>query len=98
MEALVTTYGKTWHCWQIDRDHNFPFGIPQLMMGFTQDGQANSPMVQERDRRFGISSEQQKKDRNDIPMPKVQAGANSWQSGRTVQLVLQEMEVKNLRS
>jgi hypothetical protein len=36
---LVTTYGKTFHTWQYDRD-DFPYGIPQLMMGFTQDGQA----------------------------------------------------------
>jgi hypothetical protein len=97
MEALVTTYGKTWHCWQIDRDHDFPMGIPQLMMGFTHDGQANQQMVQARDQRFGISSAQEKKDRDDIPMPQVQAGANSWQSGRIVQLILQEVEVKNLR-
>ena len=32
---LVTTYGKTFHTWQYDRD-DFPYGIPQLMMGFTQ--------------------------------------------------------------
>lgn len=35
---LVTTYGKTFHTWQYDRD-DFPYGIPQLMMGFTEDGQ-----------------------------------------------------------
>ena len=34
---LVSSYGKTFHTWQIERD-NFPYGIPQLMMGFTQDG------------------------------------------------------------
>lgn len=62
------------------------------MTGFTHDGQAKAQMIQERDQRFGISSAQEKKDRNDIPMPQVQAGANSWQSGRVVQLVLQEME------
>ena len=34
---LVSTYGKTFHTWQIDRDE-FPYGAPQLMMSFTQDG------------------------------------------------------------
>jgi hypothetical protein len=97
MTDLATTYGKTWHSWQIDRDPSFPFGIPQLMMGFTQDGQANPKMVQDRDRRFDISSSERKADRADIPMPTVQAGANSWQSGRTVQLKLEEVAVKNLK-
>ncbi|WP_394365205.1 DUF1264 domain-containing protein [Paraburkholderia kirstenboschensis] len=40
MQDLVTTYGKTWHTWQIDRDASFPPGIPQLMMGFTREVQA----------------------------------------------------------
>ncbi|MEA3120263.1 MAG: hypothetical protein QOI13_3533, partial [Paraburkholderia sp.] len=67
MKDLVTTYGKTWHTWQIDRDKSFPFGIPQLMMGFTRDGQVNASMVQDRDRRFKVSSVAEKKNRADIP-------------------------------
>jgi hypothetical protein len=98
MMDLVTTYGKTWHCWQIDRDPAFPFGIPQLMMGFTHDGQANRQMVLDRDRRFDVSSSKREADRTDVPMPTVQAGANSWQSGRTVQLKLEEVAVRNLKT
>jgi hypothetical protein len=97
MKDLVTTYGKTWHTWQIDRDKAFPFGIPQLMMGFTQDGQVNASMVQDRDRRFNISSDAQKKDRADITMPTLVPGANAWEGGKTVQLTLAEVPVKNLR-
>ncbi|MCY0387011.1 OBAP family protein [Robbsia sp. Bb-Pol-6] len=97
MKDLVTTYGKTWHTWQIDRDKTFPFGIPQLMMGFTQDGQANPAMVQNRDERFHVSAAAQKKNRADIPMPTVDPGANAWQSGKTVQLTLIEVPVKNLK-
>ena len=37
---LISTYGKTFHNWQIDAD-DFPYGIPQLMMGFTADGQVD---------------------------------------------------------
>ncbi len=98
MTDLVTTYGKTWHCWQVDRDPAFPFGIPQLMMGFTQDGQANRQMVLDRDRRFDASSDKLKADRADIPMPTVHPGANSWQSGRTLQLKLEEVAVRNLKT
>lgn len=97
MKDLVTTYGKTWHTWQIDRDLNFPMGIPQLMMGFTKDGQVNQQMVDDRDRRFKVSTASEKKDRADIPMPTVAAGANGWQDGKTVQLKLEEVSVRNLR-
>jgi len=97
MKDLVTTYGKTWHCWQIDKDKAFPFGIPQLMMGFVQDGQANPELVADRDRRFKVSADKQKSNRADIAMPTVDPGANAWQSGKTVQLRLAEVEVKNLR-
>jgi hypothetical protein len=93
---LVTTYGKTFHTWQYDRD-DFPYGIPQLMMGFTDDGQINEAMVAARDRRLGISTEERRQKRADIPMPNVLPGANSWQSGRTVQTRLEEMDFKGSR-
>ena len=97
MESLVNTYGKTWHTWQIDRDTTFPMGIPQLMMGFTQDGQINEAMVQDRDKRFGVSTGRAKQNRADIAAPSIDAGANSWQSGKVVQLTLKEMPVRNVR-
>jgi hypothetical protein len=88
---LVTTYGKTWHTWQIDQD-DFPMGIPQLMMGFTEDGQIHQHMIEARDRRLGISMEERRRTRADIPMPALVPGCNSWESGRTVQTRLEEME------
>jgi hypothetical protein len=97
MMDLITTYGKTWHCWQIDRDPDFPLGIPQLMMGFTREGQANQKMITDRDRRLGVSSGKRRADRADLVMPTIQAGANSWQSGRTVRLKLEEVAVKDLK-
>jgi hypothetical protein len=90
---LVTTYGKTFHTWQYDRD-DFPYGIPQLMMGLTGDGQINEALVQDRDRRLGVSSVHKRQNRADIPTPQVVPGANSWESGRTVQTRLQEMDFK----
>jgi hypothetical protein len=91
---LVTTYGKTFHTWQYDRD-DFPYGIPQLMMGFTQDGQADEALIQSRDRRLRISTARKRQNRADIPDPEVAPGANSWQSGRTVQTRLEEMDFKS---
>ncbi|MGD7070481.1 OBAP family protein [Acetobacter sp. AAB5] len=97
MADLVNTYGKTWHTWQIDRDHDLPLGIPQLMMGFTKDGQIRRDFLDDRDRRFGISTQSERENRADIPTPDVVAGANSWQSGTTMQLQLVEMPVKNIK-
>jgi Protein of unknown function (DUF1264) len=90
---LVTTYGKTFHTWQYDRD-DFPYGIPQLMMGFTQDGQADEALIRDRDRRLGVSAARKRQNRADIPDPAVVPGANSWESGRTVQTRLEEMDFK----
>lgn len=89
-EDLVTTYGKTFHTWQVDRD-DFPYGIPQLMMGFTDDGQTKEMLLAERDRRLGISWRRRRQRRAGIPMPQVLPGANSWQSGRSVQTRLEEV-------
>jgi hypothetical protein len=88
---LVTTYGKTFHNWQYDRD-DFPYGIPQLMMGLTEDGQADEALIHDRDRRLGVSAPHKRQNRADIPMPDVVPGANSWESGRTVQTRLEEMD------
>ncbi|MBP2372066.1 hypothetical protein JOF36_007839 [Pseudonocardia parietis] len=90
---LVTTYGKMFHAWQYDRD-DFPYGIPQLMMGLTEDGQANEDLIQERDRRLGVSTPHKRDGRADIPVPEVAPEANPWESGRTVQTSLQEMDFK----
>ncbi len=89
MEKFVTTYGKTIHLWQVDRGDELPLGIPQVMMGFTADGQAKPEMVADRDQRFDISTEENRRERADIPMPEVLPGANAWQEGRVVRLELE---------
>jgi hypothetical protein len=88
--TLVSTYGKTWHTWQIDRDSALPLGIPQLMMGFTQDGQLKPEMIQSRDKELAISTEKERKNRQDLAnsAPPVQPGADGWQSGQSSQLTL----------
>jgi hypothetical protein len=97
MADLVSTYGKTWHTWQIDRDASLPVGIPQLMMGFTADGQLKPAMVESRDRRLGISTADTAKARADLAgsAPPPAPGADQWTKGTTPQLVLEELPVKN---
>jgi len=86
MEKLVGTYGKTWHTWHTDQDKQLPYGVPQLMMGFTADGQADPAMVAARDQRLGIDSASKRADRSDIPAPAVDPGADAWQKGRIYQV------------
>jgi hypothetical protein len=86
MEKLVNTYGKTFHTWHTDRGSVLPMGLPQVMMGFTADGQADTEMVGARDRRFGISSDAVRARRADIAALPVAAGADAWQSGVVIQI------------
>lgn len=86
MKKLVNTYGKTWHTWHTDQDKTLPLGVPQLMMGFTADGQANPQMVSERDHRFGISSEANRAERADILAPDPLPGADAWRNGKVIQM------------
>lgn len=97
MKDLSSTYGKTWHTWQIDRDPTLPLGIPQLMMGFTGDGQIDPAMLEDRDKRFGVSAASERRNRSDIPAPQPAPGSDAWRSGRTVQLKLEEVAVRNIR-
>ncbi|HWL68020.1 MAG TPA: OBAP family protein [Geminicoccus sp.] len=95
---LVTTYGKTWHTWQIDRDSELPLGIPQLMMAFTADGQLRREMVEARDRALEISTAETRAGREEMAKdaPPVRPGADAWQGGQTVQLELGQKPVQNL--
>lgn len=86
MEKLVSTYGKTIHTWHTDRDLELPLGGPVLMMGFTEDGQLKQELIDERDKRFNISTAEKRKQRGDIPMPEVVPGANAWEQGEVRQV------------
>ena len=42
MEEVVGLYGKTFHFWQIDRGHELPLGMPELMMSYTKPEQVSN--------------------------------------------------------
>ena len=93
-EDLVTTYGKTFHTWQYDRDPDLPYGIPQLMMGLTADGQVDAELLAARDARVGVDTATLLEKRADIPVPQVDPAANSWESGRVPQTRLEDVDVR----
>ena len=86
MKQLVSTYGKTWHFWQVDRGDKLPLGLPQLMMSFTEDGQADPALVKSRDEDLDIDSAKVREKRRDIPTRPVAEGADAWQRGGVFQL------------
>ncbi|WP_434695003.1 OBAP family protein [Pseudomonas sp. Z1-14] len=86
MKNLVSTYGKTWHTWHTEQGNALPYGVPQLMMGFTADGQIDPQLVRERDSRMGISSEEKKRARAAIEAPTIDPGADAWQKGQVWQI------------
>jgi hypothetical protein len=77
MNKLVGTYGKTWHTWHTDQHQALPLGEPQLMMGFTADGQLDAARLAQRDQRLGIDSLDKRKQRADIEAPPVEPGADA---------------------
>jgi hypothetical protein len=91
MEKIVGTYGKTWHTWHTDQHAALPVGHPLLMMGFTENGQASPGMVEERDRRFKIQSQDKHKERENIVSPPSAPGADAWQQGNIRQLSIESM-------
>jgi hypothetical protein len=86
MAEFVTTYGKTWYLWQVDRGDRVPLGLPKLMMGFTGDGQAGPSMVSARDSEYGIDTANVKADRVGISTGKIVPGADAWQHEQAFQI------------
>lgn len=86
MRELVSTYGKTWHFWQVDRGDKLPLGLPKLMMGFTADGQVDPALVADRNRALKIDAADIKARRADLPVRPIAAGADAWQQGPGFQL------------
>ena len=54
-DRLVRTYAKAWRLWH-DANAPAPLGVPQLMMGFTREGQLDPVLLAERDRELGMAS------------------------------------------
>ncbi|WP_039056519.1 OBAP family protein [Enterobacter sp. Bisph1] len=86
MSNIVNTYGKTWHTWHTEQNQTLPLGVPALMMGFTGDGQLKPSLLVDRDRRFGVNTEEIKKERADLPAHPVAKGADAWEQGQVIQI------------
>jgi hypothetical protein len=82
IEVLVGTYGKTVHAWRFDaQELEVPIGVPELVMGYTEDGQITPEFVKARDKLFGVSSTEVRERRGNITVPEILPGADSWKLG-----------------
>jgi len=69
MKALVTTWGKTWHTWP-DPKTDIPLGAPRLMWSAGKPGDVPQKMIEARDKRWDINTEELKKEREKfLPAP-----------------------------
>jgi hypothetical protein len=88
MEKLISTYGKTIHTWHTDQERVLPVGAPMIMMGFTKEGQLHEQLLADRDKRFDISTQKKKENRRDIPVPRPDKDANTWEKGEIRQITI----------
>jgi hypothetical protein len=88
MEKLVNTYGKTIHTWHTDQERTLPVGSPMIMMGFTKDGQIHKELLDARDKRFKVSSAENRKKRANIKALPIDPMANAWEKGEIRQFVI----------
>lgn len=61
-------------------------GVPQLMMEFTADGQAEQAMIEQRNRRLGVDAAKTKAKRADIQIPAADPQADGWEHGNVMQI------------
>jgi hypothetical protein len=70
MKQKMNSYGKTWHLWHTGAmgaaGDALPFGEPMLAWSFNRDGEAAPGLVEQRDRRLGISSADKRRQRAEL--------------------------------
>jgi hypothetical protein len=83
MRGKINSYGKTWHTWSTTRRDGgpgdaLPLGPPLLAWSFSRFGEARPELVEGRDRRIGVSTEEKRRGREDlIPLARPQAGVDA---------------------
>lgn len=82
MQSKINSYGKTWHTWASSHgsgpEESLPLGEPRLAWSFNRFGEAKPGLVQSRDRRMDISTEERRRGRADlIPLARPQSGVDA---------------------
>jgi len=78
MKGKMNSYGKTFHFWSTDRGDKLPLGEPMLAWSFNRDGEAKPGLVQDRDKKLGIDTEETRRERqNLVKLAKPQSGVDA---------------------
>jgi Protein of unknown function (DUF1264) len=79
-------YGKIWYTWYTDVDKQLPSGVPNLLVGFTAEGQIDPKMIARPDHRMNIDTAEKKANRVDIAVPPAGSGAAVRTHGEVFQI------------
>lgn len=84
MRGKMNSYGKTWHVWSTrtadGQGDELPLGEPMLAWSFNRDGEAKPGLVERRDARMGVDTEETRRKRRDlVPLALPQAGVDALQ-------------------
>jgi len=90
MMSLHTTYGKTFHFWQIDRGDKLPLGPPTLMKSFNDISEVTPELVRDQERRTGTSVERKRQFRAKHLDLSYQVAHGADRKGPGMELVLKE--------
>lgn len=67
MEEIIHLYGKTWHFWQVDAGHQYPFGHPMLMGSATGSEQIDlDAAMAKRNATFSVHHDHKAEARKDL--------------------------------
>ncbi|KAK6124163.1 hypothetical protein DH2020_042072 [Rehmannia glutinosa] len=100
LRDLARTYGKFWCTWQVDRGDRVPLGAPALMMSpqGVNMGMIKPELIQKRDEKYNISSDELTRTRIDIGVPESTNPkyADYWmQTGKGFAIDVQRTEMKS---
>lgn len=79
MRSKINSYGKTWHTWSTGNGSAaLPLGAPMLAWSFNRFGEPRQELVESRDRRMGIDTQERRRAREDlIPLAEPQEGVDT---------------------
>ena len=70
MRSKMNSYGKTWHTWNTGHGNlggdTLPLGEPALAWSFSRFGEAAPGLVESRDERMGIDTDERRRQRRDL--------------------------------
>ncbi|KAH0930171.1 hypothetical protein HID58_015898 [Brassica napus] len=98
LDKVAKTYGKVFHFWQVDLGHDLPIGLPNVMMAVTRDGQLFHEMIQETEKRFGVSIEGEREARAYMSGPELGIHPLANGGGKGLKLELREVDIKPVES